>query len=586
MRAGEGSGFSRKEMFSSDELRRHIQARGGVHGSMNKVRFPRLAVLVVCLVPSVFRLPAFSQTILDDLVIRAFDIDVSIAPVPMKYEFEGGQLRFTSHGTLRGTTTAMVEVTAPSPVSTARFFFDSDLKLISVKTPDYQVASERQRDTLTLTFTPALSLGSKVPVTFHYEGQPLYIFDEFVMVSEGSLYPLLISPFGDFSANLARVTLKLTTPGGYNIAGTGKLLAREGGVLTWDTEVPVPWVAVAGGRKHTVRDKTVGGVTMQFYVPPGEDRNLDKLADFTGRSIDFYSKLLYQFPYSELRAVSLFIVSGGIGYPAFLLIDDRAFRNTFTGDLNRDSFLFHLMAHEAAHSYVPSQTVPKGVGFIWLSEGFAEYLSLMAVEALLGPDAFKRELQEERDNYALVAATAVNEPSIASLTFANYHGRAATTVIYAKGSLVLHMLRGVLGDEVFKTGLAAYFREFRGRSARVADFQEAMERAAGQSLDWFFREWIQDKVLPDYTVTQVKSVPTAEGAFQTTAIVRNLGTGQMPVEVGFIMDGDIQIQRVEIASGGEVTVTATTQKPVKQVEVDPQKWVIQKDYKNDVARVK
>ncbi len=541
--------------------------------------------IAVCLVLSLFRTPASSQPTLDDLVIRSFDITASIVPVPLRYEVTAArELRFTSHGTLRGTTTAMVEVTAQNPVAAARFFFDSDVKLTSVKAADHQVASERQRDNLILTFTPALSPGDKVAVTFDYEGQPLYLYDEFVEVTEGSLYPILVSPFGDYSANLARVTLKLTAPGGYNIAATGKLLSRDGSTLTWDSEVPVPWVAIAGGRKHTVRDKTVHGLPMQFYVPPGEDRNLDKLADFTGRAVDFYSKLLYPFPYSELRVVSLFIVGGGIGYPAFLLIDDRAFRNTFTGDRNRDSFLFHLMAHETAHSYVPSQTVPKGVGFIWLSEGFAEYLSLMAVEALLGPNAFKRELQQERDDYAAVAGKP-GEPSIASITFANYHGP-AVEVIYNKGALVLHMLRGLMGDELFTKGLAAYFSTFRGRAARLSDFQDAMSQAAGQSLDWFFRQWIDERVLPDYTVAQVKSSPTAEGAIQTAATVRNLGTGQMPVEVGFTVDGDVQIQKVEVPSGGEATVTVTTKMPVKQVEVDPRKWLIQKDYKNDVVTVK
>src|SRR5207247_11090511 len=181
------------------------------------------------------------------------------------------------------------------------------------------------------------------------------------------------------------------------------------------------------------------GPRMQLYVARGGGPNLDKLADITGSAVGFYSSLLYPFPYSELRVVSLSDLGSsiGIGYPAFLLIDDRAFGNSLPGTLNRDSSLLHLMAHEAAHSYVPSQTVPKGVGFVWLSEGFAEYLSLMAVEALLGPGAFQQELQEERDDYAAVAGTSA-EPSIAAITFANYHGLPAADVIYAKGSLVLH----------------------------------------------------------------------------------------------------------------------------------------------------
>ncbi len=548
-----------------------------------QVRRPGLAVLIVCLALALLPAPASSQLSLDDLVVRAFDITATISPVPLRYEFVGG-IRFTSHGTLRGTTTAMIEVTGPGPVTTARFFFDSDVKLTSVRAAGYQVTPERRLDTLTLTFVPALAPESKVALTFDYEGQPLYIYDEFVKVSPGSLYPVLISPFGDFSVNLARVTLKLEIPEGYNIASTGKLVSREGGKLTWDSEVPVPWVAVAGGRTHTTRDKTNQGISMHFYVPPGEDRNLDKLADFAGKSVDFYGKLLYPFPYSELRVVSLFI-SGGLGYPAFLMIDDRAFRGSYEDDHNRDSYLFHLIAHELAHSYVPSQTVPKGVGYYWLSEGFAEYLSLMAVDALLGPEAFKREMQEARDEYAKIAGTPI-EPPIATLTFANYRGAAARRATYNKGSLVLHMLRGVMGDETFKRGLATYFSMFRGRAARLSNFQEVMERAAGQPLEWFFRQWIYEKVLPDYAITQVKTAKTAEGAFQTAATVRNLGTGRMPVEIGFLMDDDMQIQKIEIPSGGEATVTATTQKPVKQVEVDPKKWLIQKEYKNKVAPVK
>src|SRR5436309_2340569 len=459
-------------MFSNDELR--AASLRNPHRVV-MIRVVGVAVLVAGLV--LCPVPGSSQTTLDDLVIRAFDIDVSMSPVPLKYDTVGGQRRYAARGTLRGTTTAMLEVTAPSPVSTARFFFDSDVK--------------------------------------------------------------------------------------------------------------VPSVAVAGGRRHTVRDRVIGGLRMQFYVPPGDDRNLDKLADFTGRAVGFYSTLLYPFPYSELRVVSVSDLGNsiGIGYPAFLLIDDRAFRNNLPGQLNRDSSLLHLMAHEAAHSYVPSKTVPKGVGFVWLSEGFAEYLSLMAVEALLGPGAFQQELQEERDDYAAAAGTSA-EPSIAAITFANYHGQAAADVIYAKGSLVLHMLRSVLGDEAFRKGLAAYFTTFRGRAARVQDFQESMEQAAGQSLDWFFSEWIQGKALPDYTVTQVKSIPTAEGTFRTTATVRNLGTGRMPVELAFVMEGDTQVQKVDMPSGGSVTVTATTPKAVRLVEVDPNKWVIQKNYKNDVTLVR
>jgi aminopeptidase N len=528
--------------------------------------------------------PAAAQPTLDDLVIRSFEIDAAITPVPLRTEVtETGGVRFLSRGRLRGTTTAAVEVTAPAPVRTARLHFDAEMTLTGVRAPGYRIVPSRHQDALTLAFDPPLAPGARVAVTFTYDGRPLYIYDEAVLVGEGTLYPVLVSPFGDFSANLGRVTLTLTTPAGYTVGAAGRLVAREGSTTRWESEVAVPWIAIAGGRRHVARDRTVQGRRMEFYVPPREDRNLDKLAGFLGRAIAFYSALLYPFPYAELRTVSLRTVGGGIGYPAFLLVDDRAFTNGFPGPENRDSFLLLLMAHEAAHSYVPSQTVPKGVGFIWLSEGFAEYLALLAVEALLGPQAFRRELQEERDRYAAVAG-APGEPAIAAITFANY-GEVARTVIYAKGALVLHMLRGLIGDDAFRRGLAAYFRETRGRAARLDEFRQAMERAAGRPLGDFVQQWIHDTVLPDYTVSEVRSAVGPSGV-TTTAVVRNLGDGRMPVEVGFVTDDATHLERVDVPAHGAATVTAVTPRPVRQVEIDPRRWLIQRSYRNDTAPVR
>jgi aminopeptidase N len=366
---------------------------------------------------------------------------------------------------------------------------------------------------------------------------------------------------------------------------SGRRVRAETGTLRWDTEVAVPWVALAGGRRHRRIDRTVGTLTLQMYIVPGVERNTEKLASYAGRAVEFYSRLLYPFPYSELKVVSLASIHGGIGYPAMLLIDDRAFAGTFPGSYNRDSYLFKLMAHEAAHSYVPSQTIPRGSGFIWLSEGFAEYLSLMATESVFGPDGYARELQEARDSYAEVAGTSSDRP-INSFTFANYDARASLRIIYSKGCLVLHMLRHVIGDDAFRRTLAAYFLRTRGRSARVDDFREVAEEVSGQRLDWFFDQWIARTVLPDYVVASASSAPTGDGRFETTATIRNTGTGAMPVDVAFGTGSARVVRRVEVPSHGEATVTATTPMQIHQLEVDPDKWVIQSNYKNDAFEIR
>ncbi|WWW35304.1 M1 family aminopeptidase [Stenotrophomonas rhizophila] len=55
---------------------------------------------------------------------------------------------------------------------------------------------------------------------------------------------------------------------------------------------------------------------------------------------------------------------------------------------------------------------------------------------------------------------------------------------------MLHLLRGELGEAVFWRGLRDYTRTYDGRSVVTADFQRAMEKSAGRSLQPFFDEWV------------------------------------------------------------------------------------------------
>lgn len=538
-------------------------------------RVVSVGIVALGLVVASLAHPATGQVTLEDALARSFDVAVTIAPVD----------RSRGNGTLTGRARIGLEITALSPISRLQMELNSRLTVKSVRAEETQVSFSRSGSGLTLSFGQPQTAGNRLTVTVEYEGQPSSIFNEYVILGEGTLYPVLVSPFGDYSANLARVTLQVTAPPDYTAVTTGRQVSAEGGTVRWDSEVTVPWVALVGGRRHRRVDRSVGNLRLQMYVGPGEDRNLDKLATYTGQAVEFYSRLLYPFPYTELKVISLVPISGGIGYPAMLMIDDRAFTGTFPEPYNRDSYLFQLMAHEAAHSYVPSQTVPRGTGFIWLSEGFAEYLSLMATEAVVGSQGYARELQEERDDYAPVAGTASDTP-IGRFTFGNYYGSASRRIIYAKGSLVLHMLRFVLGDDVFKRALAAYFQQTRGRSVRVDGFREVMEDVSGQKLEWFFDEWITRMVLPDYIVASATSTRADDGQYRTTATIRNSGTGAMPVDVAFGTGEARVIRRVEVPSRGETVATVTTPQAIRQIEVDPSKWLIQSNYKNDAFEIK
>ena len=57
-----------------------------------------------------------------------------------------------------------------------------------------------------------------------------------------------------------------------------------------------------------------------------------------------------------------------------------------------------------------------------------------------------------------------------------------------RGAWTLHELRGVMGDSAFARGLAAIYREYRDRTAGLADVSRAMSQAAGRDVDWVLRQ--------------------------------------------------------------------------------------------------
>ena len=64
------------------------------------------------------------------------------------------------------------------------------------------------------------------------------------------------------------------------------------------------------------------------------------------------------------------------------------------------------------------------------------------------------------------------------------------------GAWVLHMLRGLLGDSTFFTGIRRYYAAHVNGNALTADLQHAMEAASGRPLDWFFHQWLYEPGYP------------------------------------------------------------------------------------------
>ncbi|GAB6282898.1 MAG: M1 family aminopeptidase [Ignavibacterium sp.] len=161
------------------------------------------------------------------------------------------------------------------------------------------------------------------------------------------------------------------------------------------------------------------------------------------------------------------------------------------------SFGEGIISHELAHQWFGDKVTCKDWHHIWLNEGFATFSEAVYVEEVYGKEAYKNQLINEM-NYAKSAVGSIYVEDISSVDEIFNGARS-----YSKGGVVLHMLRGIVGDSIFFAILRNYHNdpELAYNVATTEDFQRVAENTSGMDLNYFFDEWIYGYYYPKYSVS-------------------------------------------------------------------------------------
>ena len=159
------------------------------------------------------------------------------------------------------------------------------------------------------------------------------------------------------------------------------------------------------------------------------------------------------------------------------------------------SFPEFFIAHELAHQWFGQAIGWKNYHEQWLSEGFAQYFTALYAKEKRGEGAFRDVLRQFR-RWAI--DTSDQGPVYLGYRLGHIKGdsRVFRALVYNKGAGVLHMLRRMIGDEAFFSGLKRFYSDNRFKKAGTDDLRKAMAAASGRDLDRFFERWIYDNEIP------------------------------------------------------------------------------------------
>jgi hypothetical protein len=250
-----------------------------------------------------------------------------------------------------------------------------------------------------------------------------------------------------------------------------------------------------------------------------------------------YASILGEFPYSTFTLALVDDPLPGGHSPAYFALLHQPLPSTpysWRNDpVSFDGFPQFFLAHEIAHQYWGNAVGWQNYHEQWISEGFAQYFAVLYAERTKSRGDFEDVLRQLRRT----AASYTRDGPVwlgYRLGHLQGDGRVFRALVYNKGALVLHMLRRLVGDEVFFQGLRRFYRDSKFRKVGTGDVQRAFEAESGQSLERFFNRWIIDSDIPSVRVAWQVERPGAVGSHggaRTSTAAGSLGS-RSAVQVG------------------------------------------------------
>jgi aminopeptidase N len=296
----------------------------------------------------------------------------------------------------------------------------------------------------------------------------------------------------DHPSDKALFSFVVKAPTKYKVVSNGAFIGTYdvgNGFSEWNyvSSVPLPTkVAVVGiAEMEWKYADTVDNIPVISAVyPKNKSKSLHDL-DLAPGILSFFDNYIASYPFEQLMNVQSTTRYGGMENAGCIFYDEN--------ELNGKGSAESLIAHEIAHQWFGNSVTETDWEHIWLSEGFATYMTNIYLEQKYGKKRFQEQMRMDREE--IISFRRKYDHPLVDSDFGDLN-RLLNPNSYQKGSWVLHMLRCKVGDSLFQQGLKAFYHTFNLSNADSDDFKNTMEITTGIELGSFFENWLYKKGHP------------------------------------------------------------------------------------------
>ncbi|MCP4459013.1 MAG: M1 family peptidase [Cytophagales bacterium] len=457
----------------------------------------------------------------------------------------------------------MVVVSVKSNGEAMDLTHENDVLLITLPSPS--VKDQRSQFTITYQGIPATGL----IIGDNKYGDRTFFSDNWPNKGRNWL-PTIDHPY-----DKATCEFIVTAPNHYQVVSNGLLveetdLADSKRFTHWKQSVPIAsWLYVLGVAKFAMQhvDDFNGKAIQTWVYYQDRDAGFYDFAVPTKKALEYYSSYIGPFSYEKLANIQSNSAAGGMEAASAILYAE----GSVSGKRNigwRD-----VIIHEIAHQWFGNSVTEYDWDDVWLSEGFATYFEFLFIGHEYGRDEFLEALKYgkkrvdgfylENPNYSVVHD---DLKDMSKVTSSN---------TYYKGAWVLHMLRGVVGTDIFWKGVRSYYKKYKDSNATTADFLREMEEASNMDLATFFDQWLYKPGTLKYEGTWKYDMQKKEVMIALDQIQNDGSFFKMPLEVAFYFEDQEkpQIELFQVDKKSNIFTISVDSEP-KSVILDPNVWVL------------
>jgi uncharacterized iron-regulated protein len=321
--------------------------------------------------------------------------------------------------------------------------------------------------------------------------------------------------------------LKVILPEGYEALSEAEEIRKNkaDGKVEFSFIFPHPLdsINLVASQRFEVVEDTHGDTGIYAYFFPEDMHLAQSYIEFTKKYLTLYEELIGRFPYRRFSIVEN-IMPTGYSMATFTLIGSSVVRLPFIVETS--------LGHEILHQWFGNLVYIEYETGNW-AEGLTTYLA----------DHLYREQQAEGWEYRkqmLISYASYVKPEneFALKDFIGGVDRASRAIGYNKTAMVFHMLKNMLGEEVFFNALRDFVQRNRFRTASWGDIQTSFEKIFNQDLTPFFKQWVYEKGIPDISLED-SEVKYLDGNFELHFHIKQKGPAyRMNVPVTIYTNGN------------------------------------------------